>query len=98
MKKEQGASATDVASKGNKQKLEEAKIAKEGKAAKTAKKSTKSSEGRKAEKVTVKREKKLYELPGQTRESPDEVGPLRSQNSWLTITRSACKIYRPDVQ
>ena len=73
MKKEQEISRPGAASKGNKQKAEEAEIAKESK---TAKKSTKSSEGSKTGTAAVKREKKVYELPGQTRETPDEVGTL----------------------
>lgn len=73
LKEEQGGKTPSSPNKGNKQKAQEGKNAKEGKPPKTAKKSAKSSGDSKAEKVIVKREKKVYELPGQTRETPDEV-------------------------
>ena len=70
VKTQQGA-APKSASKGSKI-AEGPKRVKENKNAKPAKQS-KSSETSKAEKITVKREKKVYDLPGQTRETPDEV-------------------------
>ncbi len=82
--------AASTPTKGKQQKVKEGESTQGEKHAKAARKSAKSSGESKAEKITIKREKKVYELPGQTRDTPDEVCHC-SQQSQQSTDNTCCE-------